>query len=416
MRLLILLVLFGIKVFGQDTLSIMAYNLLNYNAGGANFARYYDLRTIINYTKPDVVVACEIEDVTAAQLLLDSAFNKAGVGTYTRSALVYNNNGTNSINMLFYKSSKIKLKSQLSIATTLRDIAQYRVYKSFAPGDTVYLYLHMAHLKAGNSLTSTPPDEVQRLNEVTSFCNAIATLPQNSNMLFCGDLNLKSNTEAAYNKLISTCTHTFNDPLQQEGFWNNNIVYKDIHTQSTRSSLNTGCCTGSTGGLDDRFDLILMNNTIKNNGNKLAYLNNSYKAIGNDGNHFNLDLLNGVNTSVPANVNQSLFNMSDHLPVVSKFVFYPTPQSIKRNIINTTIKLSCIYQNGFYSANIDSEIDEWFDLKLNDVTGRNLITKKIFIQKGKNIIPLSTSEFSTGFYTLQISNVNAAANCILIQN
>jgi hypothetical protein len=173
MRLLILSVIFGFKLIAQDTVNIMAYNLLNYNAGGANFARYYDLRTIINYRKPDVVLACEIEDVTAAQLLLDSAFNKAGVGTYTRSALIYNNNGTNTINMLFYKPGKVKLKSQLSIATTLRDIAQYRVYKSFAPGDTVYAYLHMAHLKAGNSLTSTPPDEVQRLNEVTAFCNSI---------------------------------------------------------------------------------------------------------------------------------------------------------------------------------------------------------------------------------------------------
>lgn len=416
MRLLILSVIFGFKLIAQDTVNIMAYNLLNYNAGGANFARYYDLRTIINYTKPDIVLACEIEDVTAAQLLLDSAFNKAGVGTYTRSALVYNNNGTNTINMLFYKPGKIKLKSQLSIGTTLRDIAQYRVYKSFAPGDTVYVYLHMAHLKAGNSLTSTPPDEVQRLNEVTAFCNSIGSLPQNSNMLFCGDLNLKSNTEAAYSKLVSSCTHTFNDPIQQEGFWNNSTTYKDIHTQSTRSSSNNGCCTGATGGLDDRFDFILMNNTIKNNSNKFAYLTNSYTTIGNDGNHFNLDLLNGINTSVPANVNQALFNMSDHLPVSAKFVFYPTPQSIKKNELNSKLKLTCAYSNGSYNAKVDSELEGWLELKMTDVTGRNLVTKKIFIQKGVNTIPISTSEFSPGFYNLNISNTSAAANCILLKN
>ncbi len=416
MRLVILLAILSIKAFAQDTVSIMSYNLLNYNAGGANFARYYDLRTIINYTKPDIVLACEIEDVTAAQLLLDSAFNKAGVGTFTRSALVYNNNGTNTINMLFYKPGKVKLKSQLSIATTLRDIAQYRIYKSFAPGDTVYVYLHMAHLKAGNSLTSTPPDEVQRLNEVTAFCNSIGSLPQNSNMLFCGDLNLKSNTEAAYSKLVSSCTHTFNDPIQQEGFWNNSTTYKDIHTQSTRSSSNNGCCTGATGGLDDRFDFILMNNTIKNNSNKFTYLTNSYTTIGNDGNHFNLDLLNGINTSVPANVNQALFNMSDHLPVSAKFVFYPTPQSIKKNELNSKLKLTCAHSNGSYSARIDSELEGWFDLKVIDVTGRNLITKKVLIQQGTNNLPISSVDFSSGIYTLQISNISAAANCILLKN
>jgi hypothetical protein len=108
--------------------------------------------------------------------------------------------------------------------------------------------------------------------------------------------------------------------------------------------------------------------------------------------------------------------MSDHLPVSAKFVFYPTPQSIKKNELNSKLKLTCAYSNGSYNAKIDSELEGWFDLKMTDVTGRNLVTKKIFIQQGVNNIPISTSEFSSGFYNLNISNISAAANCILLKN
>ena len=175
----------------QDTLSIMSYNLLNYSSVDGNKGRYIDLRNIIKNSNPDIMLVCEISSSGAPKYLLDSAFNKAGVGTYTRATFY---DGTDTDNMLFYKTNKLKLKSQKQITTVLRDISQYLVYKVVAPNDTAFLYLHMSHLKAN----SMPSDEAQRQVEVSSFCSDISSIPQTANIIFAGDMNLKSSTEAAY--------------------------------------------------------------------------------------------------------------------------------------------------------------------------------------------------------------------------
>jgi hypothetical protein len=48
----------------------------------------------------------------------------------------------------------------------------------------------------------------------------------------------------------------------------------------------------------------------------MEYVSNSYKAVANDGNHFNSSIINPTNTSVPATVLDAIYNCSDHLPVV----------------------------------------------------------------------------------------------------
>jgi hypothetical protein len=50
----------------------------------------------------------------------------------------------------------------------------------------------------------------------------------------------------------------------------------------------------------------------------LRYVQESYKAIGNDGHHFNMSVDQGYNSSVPIEVAEALFDGSDHLPVTMK--------------------------------------------------------------------------------------------------
>jgi endonuclease/exonuclease/phosphatase family metal-dependent hydrolase len=383
----------------QDTISILAYNILKYSSTDVNKNRYKDIREVIKFAKPDVVMFCEIDNTGAPQFLLDSSLNAAGVGTYSRSAFI---DGNDTDNMLYYKPGKVKLKSQKQILTSLRDISQYVVYKHNNQGDTVQVYLHMAHLKAG----STPADETQRNAEVGAFCSNIVTIPATAAVVFAGDLNLKSSAEAAWNTLTSgsTCAHTFFDPINKVGFWNNNMAYTPWHTQSTRTSAFPGCCGAATGGLDDRFDFILINQTIKNGLNRVKYLNDSYVTIGNDGQHFNLSLKDApTNTSVPANVNNALFNISDHLPVMLKLVLDISPVGITGNvslrckplILNQSRENDLIYFN---------ECDFRGYVNIYDING-----KKIFFYKEKinnNEIPIPKSIFPKGLYLIEFYGEN----------
>ena len=72
--------------------------------------------------------------------------------------------------------------------------------------------------------------------------------------------------------------------------------------------------------MDDRFDFILMADEIMFNFNHLHYMPGSYRAIGNDGLHFNQSINQGTNADVPAQVAQALYDCSDHLPVTMKIL------------------------------------------------------------------------------------------------
>ncbi len=89
-----------------------------------------------------------------------------------------------------------------------------------------------------------------------------------------------------------------------------------VQSQSTHTS-SSGCAVG--GGLDDRFDFILISNNVKYGNKKVKYVPGSFHVVGQDGKHFN-EAVNSAptNTSVPANVLSALYNNSDHLPVTLK--------------------------------------------------------------------------------------------------
>ena len=53
--------------------------------------------------------------------------------------------------------------------------------------------------------------------------------------------------------------------------------------------------SGASGGLDDRFDFILYSDDVLNGTNGVNYIPNSCKSIGNDGNHFNIAIIDPSN-------------------------------------------------------------------------------------------------------------------------
>jgi hypothetical protein len=189
-------------------------------------------------------------------------------------------------------------------------------------GGSIELNCAVAHLKAGSSSS----DQQQRANETSKLMNYLNNSGADGNYSFSGDLNVYNATEAAFQNLLyhSNPEIRFYDPINQTGSWHDNSYYAQVHTQSTHTS---GSCH-SGGGMDDRFDFILVSEELLAGKENIKYLQGSYKALGQDGQRLNTSLTSPQNNSVPGNVLNALYNLSDHLPVVMDIVIGDDLESV----------------------------------------------------------------------------------------
>ena len=312
----------------QDTLTVMQYNLLEYGNYNSGFADCYEtnnntqrkdecIRTIVNHVKPDVFTVCEFGATAALQNdFLRHNLNINGAN-YWQTDNIINYASSNIINHIFFDSRKVGLKKHMALRTNPRDTDIYELYlktKSLAAGDTIKLVCIVAHPKAGQGYES------QRRALMQTAMDYVNQHYPTDNVLIMGDFNMYSANETGYRLLTQTYSNPdicFMDPVGSIGVgeWNNNNQFAAFHTQSTRS-YSEECFSG--GGLDDRFDFILMADEIAFSYNHLRYVQGSYHAVGNDGRHFNQSVDQGNNTAVPADVAEALYDGSDHLPVTMK--------------------------------------------------------------------------------------------------
>ena len=321
------LLLVSMAVMAQDTITVMQYNLLQYGNyqgyGGCyestnNTQRKDECsRVMLGYVKPDILGVCEFG--ATKQLQNDFLRNNLNINgaNYWKSDNIMNGMGSNIINHIFYDSRKMELKKHVSLPTSPRNIDVYEFYmrtSSLLSGDTIKLVCIVAHPKAGTNCES------ERLAAMTTVMNYVNVHYANDNVLIMGDFNMYRATEGGYQILTKTYGNTdalFIDPLASEGgvgSWNNNPSFARFHTQSTRTE---GTCF-SSGGLDDRFDFILMSGEVYMGSKQMRYLNGTYKAIGNDGLHYNKSINQNGNNAVPPLIAQALYDCSDHLPVTMK--------------------------------------------------------------------------------------------------
>ena len=305
-RVLLLLLWASAACAKVDTLRIATYNLLKFPFdNGAS--RIIHFRTVMQALQPDILLVQELESEQGMLTFLREVLN-AGQGNVYQSAPYAN--GFDTDNGLFYKTGKVSLLGAQQIRTSLRDISEYVLS---APGAEFHCY--SLHLKAGN----TPEDENRRRNEATILRNYLNNLPANTNFIVVGDFNSYRSSDAGLAKLTESQADNDGrgfDPLNSTGSWNNNSGFAVIHTQSTRTA---AVDSGSTGGLDDRFDLLLVSSGVIAPGG-MDILNGTYRSFGNDGRHFNQDINAGTNTAVSQNVANALHFASDHLPVFADFV------------------------------------------------------------------------------------------------
>ena len=351
------MLLLGTALSGQETITVMQYNLLEYGNYQSGFADCYEtnnntqrkdecIRTLMDYVKPDILTVCEFG---ATQALLDN-FMRHNLPDYWQSDDIINYAHSNIINHIFYDSRKMALKKHVALRTNPRDTDVYELYMktpSLVAGDTIKLVCIVAHPKAGMNYQS----ERRALMQVAM--DYVNTHYADDNVLIMGDFNMYRASETGYQLLTRTYSNPnvlFVDPLANAGGvgeWNSNIQFAPFHTQSTRR-YSDECF--SSGGLDDRFDFILMSDEIYMGFNRIKYLNESFHAVGNDGRHFDQSIDQNGNDAVPPVVAEALFDGSDHLPVTMKlsvfahldvdehlgesFLVYPNPAD---NQISVTI-------------------------------------------------------------------------------
>lgn len=309
-----------------DTIRQMQYNLMYYTENGAgecdetnNNLNTKDqaFKCIVKNAKPDVLTVNEIgKDPAYPQRILDNVLNTDGVNYFAYAPNVSNpNQGITIGNGLFYDTRKLALKKTFYVATTVSYFNAYRMYylsQNLAQGDTTFITFIVCHLKAGTEC------EADRYAQVQKLMNKLQSLGIADNYVLSGDLNIYNASESAYQYLVH---HTnplirFYDPINREGEWDNNSSFADIFTQSTHTS-SPGCF--SNGGMDNRFDFILVSDFVLNGTQSVRCLSNTYKAYGQDGLRFNRSINDPANTAVPVTIANALYAMSDHLPVLLDF-------------------------------------------------------------------------------------------------
>ncbi len=353
----LILILSGMSIHAQDSLKLMHYNLLYYgkntdrcNSSNNNIdEKNADLSEIINYYKPDIFSVNELDGEGAFPVdddevyLLNNALNTGEINYYKKVPFesIY------LANTLFYNNNKVGLKSYEPIRMYVgyydKIFNAYRFYYKSedleTTDDTLFFTCFVAHLKAGSGSAR------ERADEVEVFMNYIQNeMGTPGNYFLMGDLNVYNADETAFQYLINpdNSDYQFNDPIDKLGYWNENEAFKNFHTQSTHSY--GGCHSG--GGMDDRFDFILVSDYIMNGTKGVHALENTYQALGQDGNSFNGDLNRTKNESVPDEIAKALYNFSDHLPVAMEI-------KIDRNPA-TEIKFDTVFFEPKQPANGDS--------------------------------------------------------------
>lgn len=176
-------------------------------------------------------------------------------------------------------------------------------------------YVYSCHLKSGNSAA----EEAERASGATAIRTNANALPVGTNIIYVGDFNVYDNLEQPYLIMTGPGSGRGNDPYGT-GPWA--VPPSSNAIRHTQSPCLSGCALVG-GGLDDRFDIQLSSDALVD-GEGLSRMS-TYRAFGNDGNHYNQDINAGMNTYYPGDAARSnalaaaLHVASDHIPVISEY-------------------------------------------------------------------------------------------------
>jgi len=380
-QLLSLLLFISICGYSQERVKIVTYNILNYPNESAT--KNPKFQRVMNEIYADIVVVQEILSQSAV-----NEFRSQVLGDdYIAGDFI---NGPDTDNAIYYKDSLFTFISTDFIAPSQgpRYISVFKLFHKITL-DTLIIY--SAHFKASQG----SDNEARRFNEAATLRVFTDMLPAGTDYLLVGDLNLYRSTEPAYEELlVQDGSGYFLDPINTPGNWHVSFTYRNIHTQSTRTApLTDG---GSTGGLDDRFDFILSSQSILNKGG-IDYVQGSYWAYGNDGEHFNVAIINQP-WPISQQMAFDLHDAADHLPVIAEFDFGVVSDVEDEQKLLSKFTLYQNYPNPFNpSTKIRFQISEF-----------GFVSLKIFDVLGNEVATLVNEQMQVGTYSVDFGAQTAA--------
>ncbi len=330
--LIVTILMVNLLPVSADTIRQMQYNLLYYTApenapdGCTNDNNNLDqkdaaLKLIVKEVMPDVLCVNEIgKQDFYANRILNNVLNTDGV-TYYAYLPAGSNSGTRTIgNRLFYDTRKLALKERTDVPTynggTIINL--YKMYyksTGLAQGDTTFITFIVWHLAASGD---TVRYEQSRI--LTNFMSGHPSVLA-PNFVLSGDFNAYSSSDQAFSNLTenSNLNVRFYDPVQATGDWHDNSSFAAYFTQSTHAGTQTYPYCAPGGGMDDRFDFILVSQNIFRGFSKVHCLPQTYHALGQDGLRWNQSITNPLNTVVTPAIANALYTVSDHLPVIMDY-------------------------------------------------------------------------------------------------
>ena len=342
-----LLIIIFLEVLNASTVRILTYNLLNYQDDNN---REGDYVMILDLVEPDLIIAQEIIGQTGYSHFQSDVLDVLEPNIW--SSAPFTNQSAQQDIALYYKSNIFTFVGTNVVYTAqssgTRDVIEWVMLHNLSG---VEFNVYGVHLKASSGSSNAN----QRLQETTILRNHLNNLAPNF-FIVGGDFNIYSNnssSEPAFDMLTSSSDDNDGqmfDPINRIGHWHNNSSYSDVHTQSPRTSSFGG---GANGGMDDRFDWLFVSQSILDQDSPMQYVEGTYWAVGNDGNHFNDAINDGNNNSVSEEIADALHDASDHLPVYMDVWFDDITYS------DQGIVISEIMAN---PGSVSDSYGEWFEI------------------------------------------------------
>ena len=331
-----------------STARIMTYNLLNYQDDNEREVYYID---IISSIAPNLIVTQEVIGNDGFSNFKEDVLDIVNPDLW--SSATFTNQSAQQDIALYYQH-EIFTFIETSVVPTAqtsgtRDVIEWIIKHNLSE---IEFNIYGAHFKASSGTSNAQ----QRLEEATVLREYLNGLQENGFFILAGDLNIYSNDESSepcFNMLTGGSdnnTGRLFDPIDRIGNWHNNSSFSDVHTQSPRTSSFGG---GANGGMDDRFDWLLVSGLFLNEVSQMQYIEDSYIAFGNDGNHFNDAINSGTNGVVSDEIADALHDASDHLPVYMD-IWYDDLVYSNEGIIITEIMPN--------PAAVSDSYGEWFEI------------------------------------------------------
>ena len=304
-----LFILLSMSWLAASTVRIMTYNLLNFQDEND---REDDFVAIIDFVEPDLIIAEEIVAQTGFSHFKSDVLDVLEPDAW--SSATFTNQSASQDIALFYRHDHFTFISTDVVYTAqssgTRDVIEWIMVHNQS---SVQFNVYGVHFKASSGESNAQ----ERLQEATILRTYLNNLNENY-FIVAGDFNIYSNgssSEPAFDMLTGDADNNNGrlfDPIDRIGHWHNNSSYSDVHTQSPRTTSFGG---GAPGGMDDRFDWLFLSVAILDESSEMHYVEDTYWAVGNDGNHFNQAINFGNNSSVSDAIADALHDASDHLPV-----------------------------------------------------------------------------------------------------